>query len=83
VARGIDHLISVVIFILPLFLFLFVTLIVYFVLLQITKDSIGPKHICNECYDRVQDWVMFKKQSEEALKEIDSNSDFVEREVCL
>jgi len=83
VARGIDHLISVVIFILPLFLFLFVTLIVHFVLLQITKDSIGPKHICNECYDRVQDWVMFKKQSEEALKEIDSNSDFVEREVCL
>lgn len=79
--RGIDNLISVVIFILPLFLF--ITLIVCFVLLQITKDSIGPKHICNECYDRVQDWVMFKKQSEEALKEIDSNSDFVEREVCL
>lgn len=78
--RG-EHLISVVIFILPLFLFL--TLIVRFVLSQITKDSIGPKHICNECYDRVQDWVMFKKQSEEALKEIDSNSDFVEREVRL
>ncbi|KAL5242029.1 hypothetical protein ACI65C_009439 [Semiaphis heraclei] len=48
--------------------------------IKITKDSIGPKHICNECYDRVQDWTMFKKQSEEALKEIHSNSDFVEKE---
>jgi len=54
-----------------------------FAFIQITKDSIGPKHICNECYDHVQDWVMFKKQSEEALKEIHSNSDFIEREVCL
>jgi hypothetical protein len=52
------------------------------VLLQITKDSVGPKHICNECYDRVQDWVMFKKQSEDALKEINLfNSDIVEKEV--
>lgn len=55
----------------------------HFASLQITKDSVGPKHICNECYDRVQDWVMFKKQSEEALKEINSNSDFVGNEVCL
>lgn len=49
--------------------------------IKITKESIGPKHICNECYDHVQDWVMFKKQSEEALKEINSNSGFVERDL--
>lgn len=50
---------------------------------QISQDSIGPKHICNECYDRVQDWIMFKKQSEEALKEIESNSSLTEKEVCF
>ncbi|KAF0761637.1 Uncharacterized protein FWK35_00006312 [Aphis craccivora] len=48
--------------------------------IKITKDSVGPKHICNECYDRVQDWVMFKKQSEDALKEINFNSDLVKKE---
>ncbi|XP_050442350.1 zinc finger protein 271-like [Adelges cooleyi] len=48
--------------------------------IKLSSDSIGPKHICNECYDRVQDWVMFKKQSEEALKEIESNINFNEKE---
>lgn len=48
---------------------------------KITPDSVGPKHICNECYDRVQDWVMFKRQSEEALKEIECSMNVTDKEV--
>ncbi|VVC30212.1 Hypothetical protein CINCED_3A019429 [Cinara cedri] len=47
---------------------------------KITQDSVGPKHICNECYDHVQDWVTFKRQSEEALKEIESNMNYTEKD---
>ncbi|KAL5238287.1 hypothetical protein ACI65C_005697 [Semiaphis heraclei] len=38
--------------------------------IKITKDSIGPIFICNNCYDQVHNWVMFKKNSDEVLQNI-------------